>query len=87
MIDDGAEPADSPSTGKYRITGHRPIPGAVEVQQYQHARWFAQVMDASDGLLTAIAALVQMNCVADPADLVRDRPLVGVDPEPGPATR
>ena len=38
-----------------------PLSGAVEVQQDQHARRFAQVVDARDGLLAAVAALVQVH--------------------------
>ena len=43
---------------EYGVAGRGPIRGTVEVQQDQHAGWFAQVMDARDGFLTAIAALV-----------------------------
>ncbi len=67
------------------------VGAAVQVQQNQHARRFAQVVDPGDGLLAAVAALVQVDRAlagpADPADLVRDGPLVGVDAEPGSQRR
>ena len=39
----------------------RAVRGAVEMQQHQHPGRFAQVVDARDGLLPAIAALVQVH--------------------------
>ena len=67
--------------------GGQPVLGAVEVQQRQPARRPAEGVHAGDGLLAAVAALVQVHGAADPADLVGDRAVVGVDAEPRLAAR
>ena len=43
----------------------------------------AQVVHPGHRLLAAVAALVQVHGGLDPADLVRDRPVIGVQAEPG----
>ena len=85
MVDDGAHAAHRASVDQQRITGGRPLAGTVEVQQSQHPGWAAEIMDPRHGFLAAVTALVQVNRAqaggADPADLVRDRPFVGVHSE------
>ncbi len=57
------------------------------MQQDQHAGRPAQVVHPRHRLLTAVTALVEVDRAspgADPADLVGDRPLVGVHAESGP---
>ena len=58
------------------------LSGTVEVQHDQPSRRPAEIVDARDGLLTAVAPFVQVHGRADPADLVRDRLVVGVHAEP-----
>ena len=58
------------------------------MQQDQPSRRLAEVVYAGDGLLAAVATLVQVDRAelvrtADPVDLVRDGLLVGVDALPG----
>ena len=59
----------------------QPVLRAVEVQQHQPAWRPAQGVDARDRLLAAVAALLEMDRGADPADLVGDRAVVGVEPQ------
>ena len=83
--------ADRAAAGEHGVAGRRAVGRAVEVQQHQHPRRSAQVVHPRDGLLPAVAALVQVDGAlaraADPADLVRDGPLVGVDAQPRPQRR
>ena len=55
---------------------------AVEVQQRQPARRPAEGVHPGDGLLAAVAALVEVHGGADPAGLVGDRAVVGVQAQP-----
>ena len=57
---------------------------AVEVQEDQPARRLAQVLDPGDRLLAPVAALLQVHRRADPAQLVRDGAVVGLEAEAGP---
>ncbi len=56
---------------------------AVQVQEDQPARRLAQVVDPGDGLLAAVAALLEVDGGADPAQLVGDGPVVGLQAQPG----
>ena len=58
------------------------LSGSVEVQHDQPSRRPAEIVDARDGLLTAVAPFVQVHGRADPADLVRDRLVVGAHAQP-----
>ena len=84
----GADEADHllprPQLGADR---RQPVLGAVEVEQREPARRTTEVVHPRDGLLPAVAALVQVDGRAEPADLVGDRPVVGVEPEPWLAPR
>jgi hypothetical protein len=62
-------------------SGQRHV-GAVEVQANEPARRPAEVPDAGDALLTPVAALVEVDRGAEPADFVRERAVVGVEAEP-----
>src|SRR5260370_2790194 len=44
----------------------------------------AEVMYPGNSLLAAVAAFVQLHGGLDPTHLVRDRPVIGVHPEPRP---
>src|SRR5665811_1689013 len=59
------------------------VAGAVEVQEHQAPGWPPKVVNASHGLLPAIAPLVQMHGRAQPVDLVSDRALVGLKTQAG----
>ena len=83
-----ADEADRPSRrGARGAAGRAAVVGAVEVQQRQPARRTAERVHAGDGLLAAVAALVEVHRRADPADLVGDRAVVGVEAEPRLAAR
>ena len=60
----------------------QPVGGAVEVQHRQPPRRPAEGVHAGDGLLAAVAALVEVDGGADPPGFVGDRAVVGVDAEP-----
>src|SRR5688500_18808739 len=53
--------------------------GAVQVQQHEPARRPPEVPDPRDALLPAVAALVEVDRRREPADLLRDRLVVGVE--------
>src|SRR5690242_21731529 len=55
---------------------------AVQVQPHQSPRRPTEVVHPRDRLLPAVAPLVQMYADPEPAELVRNRTLVGVQPEP-----
>ena len=79
-------PAARPcSTSAPTIGQH--VAGAVEVEQHQAPRRPAEVVHPRDGLLPAVAALVQVHGGAQPVDLVGDRAVVGLEPEPRPPGR
>ena len=61
VVDDGSQPAHRAAAGQHRIAGGRPVHRPVQVQQRQHPRRFAQVMHPRNGLLAAIAALVEVD--------------------------
>ena len=61
----------------------QPVLAAVQAQEDQPPRRVAEVVHSRDRLLAAVAALVQVHGGLDPADLVRDGPVVGVQAEPG----
>jgi hypothetical protein len=66
-----------------RRTRHRKgLDGAVEVQEDEPSRRPAQVVDTRDGLLAAVAALVQVDRRPDPAHLVWNCPVIGLEAEP-----
>ncbi len=69
--------------GHRRAGGRQPVLRAVEVQQHQPAGRAAERVDAGDRLLAAVAALVEVHRRADPADLVGDGAVVGVEAEAG----
>ena len=52
---------------------------AGQVQQHELARRLAEVVHAGHRLLPAVAALVQVHGLADEADLVRDRAVIGLE--------
>ena len=79
MLDHGAEASDGATAGQYRVTRGWAFHRAVEVQQYQHPRRFAEIMHPRDGLLPPIAAFVQVDRRTDPTHLVGNGALVGVD--------
>ncbi len=54
---------------------------AVEVQEDQPARRLAQVVHPGDRLLAPVAALLQVDGGGDPAQLVRDGAVVGLEAE------
>ncbi len=54
---------------------------AVQVQEDQPARRLAEVLHPGDGLLPPVAALLEVHGGADPAQLVRDGPVVGLEAE------
>ena len=56
----------------------------VEVKPNESARRSTKVRDTRHRLLTAVAALVQLHRRPDPAQLVRDRAVVGLETEPWP---
>ena len=58
---------------------------AVEVQKHHPAGRPTERVHPRHCLLAAVAALLKMYGRPDPADLVGDGPLVGVEPDPGPA--
>ncbi len=57
---------------------------AVEVQQHQPPGRMPEVVHAGNRLLAPVAALGEVHGGLDPADLVRNRPVIGVGAEPGP---
>ena len=61
------------------------VRAAVQVQPDQPAGRPAQVVHPGDGLLAAVAALVQVDRDAEQPDLVGDGAVVGVQPDPGHA--
>ena len=67
--------------------GGQPVHRAVQVQEYEPARRVAEVMDPRDGLLAAVAPLVQVHGGLDEADFVRQGLVVGVKPGPRDARR
>lgn len=91
VVDDRAHPADGSSADGDRVAGDGSLVDApVQMQQDQPSRRLAEVVYAGDGLLAAVATLVQVDRAelvrtADPVDLVRDRAFVGVGAEPGSA--
>ena len=72
--------AFSPS-GDVRAADGQAVLRAVEVQQRQPTRRAAERVHARDGLLPAVAALLEVDGRADPAELVGDRAVVGVEAE------
>lgn len=72
----GPEQDGGTSHGELRVA-------AVEMEEHEPARGAAEVVDASNGLLTAVAALVEMNGAYQPADLLGERAVVGVQAEAG----
>ena len=70
----------------HRVPVSRParqrLGGAVQVEQHQPAWRPAESVHAGDGLLASVAALVEMHAHPQYPDLVRDRALVGVQPDP-----
>ena len=67
-----------------RVTvGGQPVHAAVQVQEHQPPRRVAEVVHPGHRLLPAVAALVQVHRGLDPADLVRDGPVIGIQAEPG----
>ena len=89
VLDGGAEEADRAAVEQHRRARRgQLVPLAGQVQQHQPARRPAEVVHPGDRLLAAVAALVQVHRGADPADLVRDRAVVGLEAEPrAPAPR
>ena len=81
------KPTDLSPSSRSAPTGGQPVLPAVEVEQGQPPRRPAEGVHPGDGLLAAVAALVQVHGRADPAHLVGDRPVVGVDAEPRLAAR
>ena len=80
----GADPADGAPVAQHRVArGRQLLVAGVQVQQHHPARRPAQVRDPGDRLLAAVAALGEVHGRRDPADLVRDRPVVGVAVQPG----
>ncbi len=67
--------------------GGQPVGRAVQVQEDEPPRRVAEVMDPRDGLLAAVAPLVQVHGGLDEADLMRQGLVVGVEPGPGDARR
>ena len=51
---------------------------AIEVEQHESSGWSTQIVHARDRLLPAVAALGQVHRRADPADLVRERAVIGL---------
>src|SRR6478672_10945163 len=82
---DGGDPADDAVAGADLAPLLRQdVPGAVEVQEDEAARRSPEVVDASHGLLTAVAALVQVHGRPQPVELVDDRAVVGLEAETRP---
>ena len=77
------KPMSRPSWDTGEPGGRKAVLRAVEVQQHQAARRPTEGVDPRDGLLAAVAALVEVHRRADPADLVGDRAVVGVEAEAG----
>jgi hypothetical protein len=67
-----------PAAGRL-VRGH-----AVRVQQHQPPRRSAEVMDPGHRLLPPVAALLEVHGPGDPAGLGRQRPVIGVAPQPRP---
>ena len=63
--------------------GGQPVHAAVQVQEDQPPRRVAEVVHPGHRLLAPVAALVQVHRGLDPADLVRDGPVIGIQAEPG----
>src|SRR6266851_2338021 len=81
----GSGEANCRRTTVHQIAGPRqPVRAPVQVQHDEPARRMAEVMYPGNSLLAAVAAFVQLHGGLDPAHLVRDRPVIGVDPEPRP---
>jgi len=57
---------------------------AVQVQPHQSTRRPTEIRDPRHCLLAAVTALVQLDRRPDPAQLVRDRAVVGLESEPRP---
>jgi hypothetical protein len=84
----GAHTADAPTVELHRTPRVRQLAvRPVEVQQHQPARRPAQVVHPRDGLLAAVAALVQVHRGRQPAHLVREGAVVGVEPQTRDARR
>src|SRR5690606_13455148 len=60
------------------------VRGAVEVQEGEPARRAADVVDLRDGLLAAVAALVQVHRGAQPVVFVGQRVVVDLEDGAGP---
>lgn len=85
----GPDETDLGTVGKSerRAVGGQPVRRAVQVQENEPPRRVAEVMDPRDGLLAAVAPLVQVHGGLDEADLMRQGLVVGVEPGPRDARR
>ena len=81
------EPDRSPVVHHLGTTVRQDVPGPVEVEEDQPARRPTEVVHPGDGLLPAVAPLVQVHGGPQPVDLVDDRAVVGLEPEPRPPGR
>src|SRR5271165_7199066 len=80
--------ADAGAVVEYQIAvGRQLVLAAVEVQQDQPPRRVTEVVNSGDCLLTPVAALAEVDGRLDPADLMRDGPVICVEAEPGPPGR
>src|SRR4051794_40602229 len=83
MLKRRTEESDRAAVGLDRRSGWRQLVAhSAEVQQYQLARRCAEVLHPGHRFLTAVAPLLQVYGRTDPADLVRDRAMVGLETEP-----
>src|SRR3954451_21042985 len=86
VADDAADAADLTGAGEHRRPGlGEHLADAVQVQEHEAARRPTEVVHASDGLLPPVAALVQVDGGGQPGQLVGNRAVVAVHPEPRPA--
>ena len=80
------KPTDRPPELDRRTRFRQHIGLARQVHEHEPTRGPAEILHARHRLLAPVAALVEMYRRADPADLVRDRPVIGLEPQPRPAS-
>src|SRR5215469_1526717 len=77
------EPDARPVQHDVGAEGGQLVLAAIEVQQREPPGRAAEVVHPGYGLLAAVAALAETDRRLDPADLMRDRAVIGVQAEPG----
>src|SRR4029453_10151473 len=72
----------TPVKQQFSISRRQRVDAAIQVEANQPTGRPSEVVHPGDGLLTPVAALVQMDCDTEQADLIRDGAVVGVEADP-----